>query len=256
MDQEDIMKQKKRCIIELKEINNKLKKEFRIVKQKLDDADRLIEETVKRLEEEEMPNFGEEFENKYEIGKRLGKGGFGTVYEVINKTTRDKLAVKYVPQEEIDNWGYDEDGKMLPKEYLLLKALKGIKGVCQLIDFHENNKYLNSTYMFVINTPREGMNLKQYLQKFGRMFEPQGKHIILQIIEAIKDIYCMGIIHRDIKLENIMYCLETEEIMIIDFGGGDFYHLDQEYDLFVGLPTHSPPEIIIKLKSTLEPSIV
>lgn len=223
MDQEDIMNQKKRCIIELKEINHQLKKEFRIVKQKLDDTDKLIEETIKRLEEEEMPNFGEEFENKYEIGKRLGKGGFGTVYEVINKTTRDKLAVKYVPQEEIDNWGYDEDGKMLPKEYLLLKTLKGIKGVCQLIDFHENNKYLNSTYMFVINTPREGMNLKQYLQKFGRMFEPQGKHIILQIIEAIKDIYCMGIIHRDIKLENIMYCLETEEIMIIDFGGGGIF---------------------------------
>ena len=74
----------------------------------------------------------------------------------------------------------------------------------------------------------EGLTLLEYVQQYGPLSEEQARIVMLQLLEAIKRCHEIGILHRDIKLDNIM--LRTADnnlnnIVLIDFGLSRFWIL-------------------------------
>ncbi len=86
----------------------------------------------------------------------------------------------------------------------------------------------------------EGGNLGEFLKKMGGFLrESTAKDIIIQIMDAIDYCHSQRIVHRDLKLENILYSPNDNQLKIIDFG---ICGLFQEVSK-AGTLRYCPPEV-------------
>lgn len=141
--------------------------------------------------------------DKYEIKKFIGEGQFGIVYAGINIITNKKVAIKKC-NKHLSNF---------KNEIKICNHLRNIKGVYRLHWFGtiDNYKYL------VID--RLGPSLSHYLAIHKQFDQYSINYIAIKLITILEAIHLKGIIHRDIKLDNILVDYETkEEIYLIDFG--------------------------------------
>ncbi|KAI9203653.1 kinase-like domain-containing protein [Polychytrium aggregatum] len=144
-------------------------------------------------------------------GDRLGKGSFGTVYLGLNMRTWEFMAVK-----TIDMPASISDKKLsiveaVEKEVELLKTLHHINVVryygCEMTDCSFN--------IFLEYVP--GGSIQSVLAKCGPFSEPLIKSMTVQILYGLEYLHSEGIIHRDIKSENVLLDLEGV-VKITDFG--------------------------------------
>ena len=68
--------------------------------------------------------------------------------------------------------------------------------------------------------PENSVDLFDYIREKGKMNETEGKIIFKQVLQAVQHIHSCGVVHRDIKDENIVLNRETGAVKIIDFGCG------------------------------------
>ena len=92
----------------------------------------------------------------------------------------------------------------------------------------------------------EGLTLLEYVQQYGPLSEEQARIVMLQLLEAIKRCHEIGILHRDIKLDNIM--LRTADnnlnnIVLIDFGLSRFVDPGCFAHTHVGTDEYMAPEL-------------
>jgi serine/threonine protein kinase len=88
-----------------------------------------------------------------------------------------------------------------------------------------------------------GGELLEYLTKNGKLSEVQSRKIFLQICNAIHYCHMKGVVHRDLKLENVLFKDEDEEmIKIIDFGIAGVCTTGQEDTVDAGTINYMPPE--------------
>merc|ERR1711936_355961 len=157
-----------------------------------------------------------DFHAKYIVKEQLGKGGFGVVYSAERRSDGMEVAVKEVSKDEKVMMGEDN----IPLEVALMQQLQDVPGVIKLLDYYE----MNHCYFIV-------------MERF------QCKDLFKQILETIITVHKKGVVHRDIKDENILIDLNTFKIKLIDFGSGCFLE-DRVYREFQGTRVYSPPEWI------------
>lgn len=142
---------------------------------------------------------------KYRNLKILGAGGFGTVYLAIDKYG-NKYSVKYIPEDK---------AHFIEREIAILEKIKGIKHVPQFVEYF---KYQNE-YRIVLQYI-EGVTLHRFMQCAIEAKQMIPKYIIIKLMltmfEIIKNLHAKNIVHRDIKLENILF--NNTDIQLIDFG--------------------------------------
>jgi serine/threonine protein kinase len=82
---------------------------------------------------------------------------------------------------------------------------------------------------------RKSMDLFECIEKFEFFAEPLARHIFSQIINAVAHLHDMGLVHRDIKDENILID-ENFNVKLIDFGSAAFYCRSGKklFDMFLG----------------------
>jgi len=185
-----------------------------------------------------------EFRKLYEITGVVGVGGGGTVYAGTRRFDGLKVAIKQVPKTKVKRWGRVQ-GRMVPIEFELLdKVSDGHKGIVQMIDWYERR----SSYVLVMERPERHIDLFDYLNKAGPIKEPVVRDVFIQILDAIIHCHNNGVLHRDIKDENILLSKRIEadststfEAKLIDFGCGTRLK-DQDYTEFAGTPEFYPPE--------------
>eukprot|EP00042_Codosiga_hollandica_P053822 m.714536 g.714536 ORF g.714536 m.714536 type:complete len:137 (+) comp58783_c0_seq63:237-647(+) len=68
---------------------------------------------------------------------------------------------------------------------------------------------------------------------------------MLEVLRALDFAHSRGIIHRDIKPNNIMLSLDTNEVTIIDWGLAEFFHSERELSARVATLPYKPPEILL-----------
>ncbi|XP_057605569.1 serine/threonine-protein kinase 33 isoform X3 [Hippopotamus amphibius kiboko] len=130
----------------------------------------------------------------YTFGRILGQGSFGMVIEAIDKETETKWAIKKVNKEKAGSSAV----KLLEREVTILKSVK-----------HEHIIHLEQVFetpkkMYLVMELCEDGELKEILDRKGHFSENETRWIIQSLASAIAYLHNKDIVHRDLKLENIM----------------------------------------------------
>lgn len=144
--------------------------------------------------------------NSYRVIKKLGEGGIGAVYQVIDITSNKKYALKL-----------SEDNLSLNREYGLLKELEGIDIVVKGYEI-DDIEISNKTYYFIAVEYIPGVTLRSYIKnKKVTIVDALGTVIIL--LKFMGELHEKGYVLGDTKLDNIMVNNDGSVIRIIDLGG-------------------------------------
>nr|XP_029511319.1 serine/threonine-protein kinase 33-like isoform X1 [Oncorhynchus nerka]XP_029511320.1 serine/threonine-protein kinase 33-like isoform X1 [Oncorhynchus nerka] len=179
----------------------------------------------------------------YSFGRKLGQGSFGVVCEATHNETRKKWAIKKVNKEKAGSSGV----KLLEREVSILKRVNHAH-IIHLEEVFETQKR-----MYLVTELCEGGELKELLQKNTRFTEEETRHIINSLAEAIVYLHKKDIVHRDLKLENILvksYHGDDNDminIKVTDFGlsvkkGG--VGSENMLKATCGTPIYMAPEVI------------
>ena len=193
----------------------------------------------------------------YELEKCLGKGAFGEVYLTSRAGDTKKYATKKMDRGAIDK---SEARKHLANEIMILKNLNHPN----IVKFQDLKKTKNHYFLIMecCNGGELADALDKYKQKNGTAFpEELVQHFMRQIIDAFKYIHGKKIIHRDIKLPNILLHYENEEdkknfnlmkaqVKIIDFGFSCVINKSGLQYTVLGSPINMDPLILQKLNSS------
>ena len=163
---------------------------------------------------------------KYDFQKLIGEGSFSKVHRVKNKQTSEMYALKIINKSTLS-------GTEIPnyeRELQILSRAKHPSIVTLYEVFHTRNK------VYLVLELATGGDLYDRLSSNGHFSEPLAKTTVSMITSGLSYLHQLGITHRDLKLENLLYKYPGDEsqIVISDFGLG---HINEERDKHVGMWT-------------------
>eukprot|EP00026_Physarum_polycephalum_P013127 Phypoly_transcript_13499.p1 GENE.Phypoly_transcript_13499~~Phypoly_transcript_13499.p1 ORF type:complete len:187 (+),score=17.56 Phypoly_transcript_13499:35-595(+) len=165
-----------------------------------------------------------EFLGKYQVGDSIGHGAFGKVYRALNVETGDFIAIKQIEKAVIQ-------AEHLPgvlRECELLRTLNH-PNIVTFIDSHETDEYLFYVMEYV-----EGGSISKLVKKFGPFPESLLAHYISQVLKGLQYLHSQGVIHRDIKGENVLVTKQGT-VKLVDFGSCTYQAMDKMLTV-VGTP--------------------
>ena len=186
-----------------------------------------------------------EVETRYDIIKIIGEGGFGKVYYAKNKFSNTEVSIKTINKSKNENLIFDN--LSIKNEIDVLKSLSH-PNIMKIYEFYSNEE----SYFLVNEYIKYGELSKRIKQTFSEL---QISVIIFQILKGLSYIHSHNIIHRDIKLENIMIN-DIENILIngkieqfywikiIDFGIAKFTSSNKKEKGMTGTLYYMAPEVI------------
>ena len=175
------------------------------------------------------------FQSQYKIQGILGKGGFGTVHAGVRKSDSLPVAVKEVPKDRIIAYSADSQ---LPLEVALMQQVADVPGVVKLLDYFD----MGSSF-YVVMERFNSKDLFDFISEQGPLPENLAKNLFRQVVDIVQQCHAKGVLHRDIKDENLLIDLTSHQIKLIDFGSGTYLH-EGIYTEFEGTRVYSPPEWI------------
>ena len=186
--------------------------------------------------------------------KCLGKGAFGEVYLTSKQGNQEKFATKKIDKKYAQN---PKAKKYIDNEIKILNEIDH-KNIIKLYNVEET-----STYYFLVMEYCNGgglsdcldYHIKQYNKPFS---EEVVQYLMKQIVDGIKYLHGKHILHRDIKLDNILVKFDSEEdkqkrnmlkakVKIIDFGFARYLDPKQLAFSTLGSPINMEPGILRKL---------
>ena len=183
----------------------------------------------------------------YELLGLFGRGGQGKVYNAKRKSDGLTVVIKKVKKDIFTTLCNN-----IPTEIKLLEKVQNIEGVIQMLDFiiEENFFYI------VMEKIEECVDLFDFISKYGGLEEKLTKKMFHSIVKT--NILCResNIYHRDIKDENILVDLKSNNVKLIDFGHACEHNYKEEpekmFKTFYGTDVYKPPEYILNEKYNLD----
>jgi serine/threonine protein kinase/tetratricopeptide (TPR) repeat protein len=151
---------------------------------------------------------GTVFAGRYQVIEDLGRGGMGRVYKVFDTEVREKLALKLIRPE------IARDAQSIERFRDELKLARTIshRHVCRMHDLgrEQSTYYITMEYV-------SGEDLKSLIHRIGALPVSKAVSIARQICDGLQEAHEVGVIHRDLKPQNIMIDREGNA-RIMDFG--------------------------------------
>jgi serine/threonine protein kinase len=174
------------------------------------------------------------FAGRYEIIEELGRGGMGKVYKVYDQKVKEIVALKLIKPEI----GFNEKAIERFKNELKFARKISHRHVCRLYDLGETGPahYLTMEYV-------EGEDLKAFIRRAGHITTAKAIAIARQICEGLSEAHRLGVIHRDLKPQNIMIDSDGN-VRIMDFGLARFSEGEgvTGSGVMLGTPEYMSPE--------------
>jgi predicted Ser/Thr protein kinase len=145
---------------------------------------------------------------QYTVVGLLGRGGMGAVYLARERLLERLVAIKVLPSERSD----DESRERFLREARTAAQLSH-PNIVPLLSFGEMGEML-----FYIMRYVDGESLEARLRRDGRLPAHDARRILAEIADALGEAHRLGIVHRDIKPDNVMLEKGTGRAMLTDFG--------------------------------------
>lgn len=180
----------------------------------------------------------------FTILQKMGEGAYGKVNLCLHKKQRYIVVIKMIFKERIlvDTWVRDRKLGTIPSEIQIMAALnkQPDENILRLLDFFEDDDY------YYIETPVHGetgsVDLFDLIELKTNMTEFEAKLIFKQVVSGIRHLHEQGIVHRDIKDENVIVDSKGF-VKLIDFGSAA-YVKSGPFDVFVGTIDYAAPEVL------------
>jgi serine/threonine protein kinase/cytochrome c-type biogenesis protein CcmH/NrfG len=148
------------------------------------------------------------FAARYEVIEELGKGGMGKVYKVLDRKIKEKVALKLLKPEIASD---EETIERFSNELRFARKIAH-RNVCRMYDLGEEQgtHYITMEYV-------SGEDLKSTILRVGQLSLGKTVSTIKQVCEGLAEAHRLGVVHRDLKPQNIMIDKEGNA-KIMDFG--------------------------------------
>ena len=151
---------------------------------------------------------GKMLDDRYEILELIGSGGMANVYKARCHRLNRLVAIKILKSDLAENADFrrrfhDESQAVAQLSHANIVSVYDVS--------------TNSDTEYIVMELIDGITLKQYMERRGRMDWRESLHFITQIMRGLSDAHSRGIIHRDIKPQNIMV-LRDGSVKVADFG--------------------------------------
>lgn len=164
-----------------------------------------------------MDNYvGKRLDGRYEIQEIIGVGGMSVVYKAYDNVDDRIVAVKILKDEFLTNDEFVRRFKNESKAIALLSHPNIVK--VYDVSFGEKLQYIVMEYV-------DGITLKEYIQKQNAITWNDALFFTTQILKALQHAHDRGIVHRDVKPQNIIL-LSNGNIKVADFGIARFSRSD------------------------------
>ncbi len=177
---------------------------------------------------------GSTFARRYEIIEELGKGGMARVYKVFDKKIKEEVALKLLKPE------IAADEKTIERFSNELKFARKIvhKNVGRMYDINEEE---GTHYITLEYVP--GEDLKSFIKRSGQLTVGKAISVAKQVCEGLTEAQRLGVVHRDLKPQNIMIDREGNA-RIMDFGIARSLKAKGITDegVIIGTPEYMSPE--------------
>jgi serine/threonine-protein kinase len=183
---------------------------------------------------------GSVFSGRYEVLGTIGKGGMGVVYRARDRQLDEVVALKVLRSDVLK-----DDPTLLDRFKQEIKLARRIthRNVLRTHDFGETQgtPYISMEYL-------EGVTLKDLIRGKGALPLPVGLRIAKQMCLGLEAAHQEGVVHRDIKPQNMLIIPETGDLKIMDFGIARVSEIKAgaagltSTGTVMGTPDYMPPE--------------
>ena len=151
---------------------------------------------------------GRMLDNRYEILEVIGQGGMAVVYKAKCHRLNRLVAIKVLKPELADN----ADFRRRFHDESQAVAMLSHPNIVSVYDVSRGGDL-----EYIVMELIDGITLKQYMARRGRLNWREALHFITQVMRGLSHAHSRGIIHRDIKPQNIMI-LRDGSVKVADFG--------------------------------------
>ena len=163
----------------------------------------------------------------------IGKGSFGKVHLGIHILSKKKVAIKCIDKTYIKE---EKAQKKIVQEVKILRSLTH-RNIIKILEVFENKKFV-----FIVTDYACRGDLLKYMKENGVFKEHRAKPVIAQTLRALEYCHSKGILHRDVKLDNILLDKDMQ-VKLCDFGVSRFM-TDEKIKERCGTPAYIAPEVI------------
>lgn len=182
-----------------------------------------------------MDNFcGKRLDGRYEIKEIIGVGGMAVVYKAYDNIDDRVVAIKILKDEYLSNDEFKRRFKNESKAIAVLSHPNIVR--VYNVSFGDRIQYIVMEYV-------DGITLKEYIEQQGAVNWKEAVHFMGQILAALQHAHDKGIVHQDIKPQNILL-LKDGTIKVTDFGIARFSRADADTtsDKAIGSVHYISPE--------------
>ncbi|XP_059316034.1 phosphoenolpyruvate carboxylase kinase 1-like [Lycium ferocissimum] len=179
----------------------------------------------------------ETLKNDFQMYEQIGHGKFGTIYRCFSKQTNQFFACKTIQKNLLID---STDRECLDKEPKILQLVSGNSNILEIYKVYEDDNYVH-----IVTELCSNGDLYERVSS-GPLDEKCAALILTRLVLAIEHCHKLGVAHRDIKPDNILFDSQ-DNLKLADFGSADWF-MGADGKMMngvVGTPYYVAPEVLL-----------